>query len=104
MIGQVSIKLQGGLCNYLLQIACAYAYSKKHDKELILTTDDSIVIHKHISNYQDNILHNVKFIPSYDFSWFKIYNEQGFHYTEIPNIEGDVYLSGYFQSFKYFQE
>lgn len=102
-MNSVSIKLQGGLCNYLFQIAAAYAYSLKYNKKLILSENDSVVIHKHLSSYKTNILRNVEFVSNVDYSRFKVYNEQGFHYTEIPELDGDIYLIGYYQSAKYWQ-
>lgn len=103
-MNNISVKLMGGMCNYIFQIACTYAYSLKHNKKCIFTTDDSVVVHRHINNYKNNILKNVDFLNSYNFKNFKIFQENGFHYTEIPYIEGDVYLSGYFQSHKYFSD
>lgn len=103
MNNKVSIRLQGGLCNYMFQISCAYAYSLKYSKELLLTQDDSVVVHKHIGNYSDNILFNVKFTSRNDFNNFIVYNEPSFEYVGIPRIEGNLYLNGYFQSEKYFK-
>ncbi len=101
---KVTVKLVGGLGNYMFQIACAYAYGLKHNKELILTTDDSVVIHKHISRYKDTIMSNVNMVPSINFGPHSVFNEPGFDYKEIPAIEGNVCLNGYFQSEKYFKE
>jgi hypothetical protein len=103
-MSEVSVKLIGGLGNYMFQIAAAYAYSLKHGKQMVLTTDDSIVIHKHLNSYKDNILSNITFITNKDYKSFKPYNEPGFEWAEIPAIEGDMYLNGYFQSEKYFKE
>jgi hypothetical protein len=101
---EVTIKLAGGLGNYMFQIACAHAYALKNNKKPIFTIDDSIVIHKHLNAYKENILSNVVFLNNKDTKGFNIFNENGFHYNEIPNIEGNVYLNGYFQSEKYFKE
>ena len=103
-MSKVSIKLQGGICNYLFQIAAAYSYAKKTNKELWLSKDDSVVVHKHIDYYKDNILSKIEFKAPCNYSKFKIFQEPGFHYSEIPEIEGDVYLLNYFQSEKYFKE
>ena len=100
---EVSVKLIGGLGNYLFQIAAALSYSKKYNKKLVLTTDDSIVIHKHIDIYKHNILNSVELIQNKDFGDFKMFNENGFNYKEIPEIPGNIYLNGYFQSEKYFK-
>lgn len=103
-MSKVSIKLQGGLCNYLFQIAAAYSYAKKTNKECVFSINDAITVHKHINTYTDNILRNVNFVDNVKFNGFKLYNEPYFSYTEIPKIDGDVYLQGYFQSEKYFKE
>lgn len=101
---EVSIRLVGGLGNYMFQIACAHAYALKNGKKAIFTTDDSIVIHKHLNVYKDTILSNIEFVQSKDCRGFKVFNENGFHYSDIPAIDGNVYLNGYFQTEKYFKE
>lgn len=103
-MNKVSIKLQGGLCNYLFQIAAAYSYAEKTKKECVFSIGDVTTVHKHISTYRDNILKNVDFVDNANFNGFKLYNEPCFSYIEIPKIDGDVYLQGYFQSEKYFKE
>jgi hypothetical protein len=100
----VSIRLQGGLGNYLFQIACAYSYALKHNKEMVLTKNDAIVCHEILDCYNSNILNKINFSskPNND---FKIFTEpESFEYKEIPFIKGDVYLKNYFQSEKYFQD
>jgi hypothetical protein len=104
MKDKVSIKLIGGLGNNLFQIACAYAYSLKHSKELVLINEKFGITHNALDTYKSNILSNITFVKKYDMSKFKVYNEPFFHFQEIPAIEGDVLLNGYFQSEKYFKE
>lgn len=104
-MNKISVHLNGGMGNYIFQLATAYAYSLKYNKQFIINTKDAIRIQKPIDTYKDNIFKNVyKFDSSEKFNGFKIYNEPAFNYTEIPYIDGDVYLSGYFQSSKYFDE
>ena len=55
-MNEVSIKLQGGLGNYMFQIAVVYAYAIKTNRKAIFTTDNSFVAHKHITVYKNNIL------------------------------------------------
>lgn len=93
----------GGLGNNLFQIACAYAYSLKNDKELILFNEKIGIVHKSLDTYKDNILSKIEFSTKQDLSKFKVYNEPFFNYQEIPNIDSDVYLNGYFHSSKYFE-
>ena len=101
----VSIKLQGGLGNYLFQIACAYAYALKHEKEIVLTETDSIVCHEALAFYKFNILNKIQFLSNRNYNDFKIFTEPiSFDYEEIPFIKGNVYLANYFQSEKYFKD
>lgn len=103
MNGEVSVKLIGGLANNMFQLSCAHAYAKRYDKIIII--DDSVLgAHKNIENYKTNILSNINFIKSKNFSDFKVYNETTFHYAEIPQLDNNVLLSGYFQSEKYFKD
>ena len=104
MKDKVSVRLVGGLANNLFGIACAYAYSLKHDKELVLVNEKFGIVHNSLDIYKDNILSKVNFVEKYDFSGFKIYEEPKFSFDEIPKIEGNVMLLGYFQSELYFFE
>lgn len=102
MDNNVSTKLMGGLGNYLFQIAVTYAYSLEFNKTTIFTMDDSIKIHNHLTTYKSNILSKVNMINHINDIIYKIYNEPEFNYNELPEIVGNVYLQGYFQSEKYF--
>jgi len=102
MNDKVTTKLQGGLCNYLFQIAAAYAYGLKHGKTPVFSLQNSTVVHKSALDYSNDILRNITFTE--DVSFKSGFSEQGFHYTEIPFINGNVSLLGYFQSEKYFKE
>ena len=104
MKDKVSIQLSGGLGNNLFQIACAYAYSLKHNKELILVNEKFGITHNALDTYKDNVLRKIDFVNKKDFSGFKVYQELVFNYQEIPFIEGDVLLLGYYQSELYFKE
>jgi hypothetical protein len=101
-MNKVSIQIKGGLGNMMFQIACAQAYSLKHDCEPIITTDNSIAVHKHITYYKENILKNVNLIPDFNFNNFIKYTEPSFSFNEIPFLNKNIYLDGYFQSEKYF--
>lgn len=98
----VTSRLAGGLGNYLFQIAAAQAYGLKHNKEAVFNSATAMQVHKNIDSYKGSILRNVKFDSN-----FKVnnqLNEQGFHYTELPKVDKNVYLTGYFQSEKYFKD
>ena len=104
MKSEVSIKMQGGLANNLFQIACAYAYSLKHNKELIISNQKFGISHNSLDMYKENFLKKINLVSDKNFQCFKVYNEPQFNFSEIPYIEGDVYLDGYFQSEKYFSD
>ncbi len=101
---KVSISLQGGLANNMFQIACAYSYGKKHNKELVLLNHKIGIVHNSINSYKDNVLKDFDFFDAYNFSNFKGLRESQFSYNELPKIEGNIILDGYFQSEKYFNE
>lgn len=103
MKNKVTVALQGGLGNQLFQIATAYSYSIYNDSELKIYKDLYIPSHHpDLKSYKDNIYSNLK-IESLDAN-FARYNEQSFCFNEIPKIDNNVMLYGYFQSEKYFKK
>jgi hypothetical protein len=96
----VSTRLMGGLGNLLFQIATAYSVSLRDNKILICDTSDMMVPHKPYTFYLSNIFRKVKF--SDNMTDLNYIGEQGFHYSPIPSLQGNVKLVGYFQSEKYF--
>lgn len=94
----------GGLGNYMFQIATAYSYSKKTNKNLIFNLSDVYVVHGSVESYRNNIFSNLIFDSLNQNSFGRKYNEPNFNFNEIPNFEGSVYLNGYFQSEKYFKD
>tara|TARA_R110000803_G_scaffold188348_1_gene250737 strand:- start:1076 stop:1864 length:789 start_codon:yes stop_codon:yes gene_type:complete len=100
-MSKVNVKLMGGLGNYLFQIASTYCYGLHHNKELVFTSDDSIMVHKNVLTYCDNILSKIHIQPNTNIS-YTTYQEPHYHHVDTPQIDGDVRLSGYFQSEKYF--
>jgi len=101
-MSNVYIKLGGGVGNQLFQIACGYNYAESTNKNLIIDTSNwSASQGSNPLKYKDNLYKNFTFgTPTGNYTSV---NEQRFNFTEIPYHEGDVVLSGYFQSFKYFQ-
>lgn len=87
-----------GLGNQLFCIATVLAYSKKHNKIPVFPQIES---NPKIKIYSKNLYKNLSknmFNPSF------LFNEKKFEYEEIPFIEGNLVLNGYFQSEKYFKE
>jgi len=101
----VYVKLCGGLGNQLFQISNGYAYSLRHNKNFYVSrTWDEMKPER--PSYWNSILKNLQPYLK-DLSEFKgtLYKEPlWMKYQEIPYIEGDVILEGYFQSEKYFED
>jgi hypothetical protein len=100
----VSVKLKGGLGNYLFQISCAFDYSIKYNKNLIIDDKNAYEVHKKIETYKNNIFQNLKFEHLSNEDIDCIYEEKDFTYNEIPQTDKNLLLDGYFQSEKYFEE
>jgi hypothetical protein len=54
-MGIVSIKLMGGLGNYLFQIATAQSIALRDNKTLVCGTNDILRIHQPYTKYLENI-------------------------------------------------
>ena len=97
----ISVKLKGGLGNFMFQISAAYSYSLEYKKELLININDVYSVHKNVSHYYDNIFSKLEFTTSFkpcDENFF----EPFFSYQKIPFFDGSVCIDGYFQSEKYF--
>lgn len=100
-MNNITIKLMGGLGNYLFQIAAGYAFSLKNNYSFrINNIEESYVAHKPPSLYINSILPSKLF--GNDNISYVTYDEPSFNYNEIPNINRNLKLNGYFQSEKYF--
>lgn len=100
---ETTIALAGGLGNFMFQIAAAYAYAKRYNRSVGFSAQQARGPHKGALEYEKNVLNGVDlwFIPKN----CRQIDEHVFHYTEIPNYPDDnVFLSGYFQSEKYFKD
>jgi len=102
-MNKVSSILMGGVGNYMFQIAVAYAYGKRYNKNAGFNCQESIGVHQHVTTYSENIL---KDVDLYSVSGERVQvNESGYHYQELPDYPNrDVLLYGYFQSDKYFSD
>lgn len=97
------IKFGGGLGNQLFQLAAAYSYCKKYDKNLFIDTSVwGASQGKPPSEYSKSIFKNFNY-KNEDEPVSRIH-EQRFNYDEFPFYEGSVAIHGYFQSIKYFKE
>ncbi len=104
---EVSSILQGGLGNYMFQVAVAYAHGKKYNKYVGFNCSESNGPHQHVTKYNDNVFKN---IPLYhvrkgNINDTKEINENGFHYQELSDYpDKNILFYGYFQSEKYFKD
>ena len=97
------VVLSGGLSNQLFQAACGFSYAKSTSKDLILCTKYwSASQGNHPNFYSDSIFKNFKLSDDIVES-VEIYMEPQFNFSDIPTIDGDISLNGYFQSLKYFE-
>ena len=96
----ISCYLQGGLGNYMFQIAATESLVKKNNDKAVFDFKNYSQIHKPLETYKDNILRKVNVGEVF---YDKEYNEPFFEYNEIP-YHSDMLLKGYFQSEKYFDE
>jgi hypothetical protein len=96
----VSCYLQGGLGNYMFQIAASYSLAKDNECEAIFSDKNYFKAQKNLNTYKDNIFRKIKFKNNLQYDI--VYNEPSFGYNEIKYKDG-IYLIGYFQSEKYFK-
>jgi hypothetical protein len=118
----IVVKLMGGLGNQLFQYAFGRCLATQWNSELVLDVDflldrterDNFVFRDfdldlfRLKPYQ--LFENSIKTRFYKKSIFKKpiieFKEQGFNFTKLPNNyrKRDLYLDGYWQSFKYFEE
>lgn len=100
----VSCKIMGpgptnpGLGNQLFCIATALSYSKDQNKIAIFP---EVTTNNQVKKYFNSLYKKLKIGLLIDIFDSK-YKEIKFSYDEIPALDGNVFLSGYFQSDKYF--
>ena len=100
----ISIDIMGGLGNQLFQIMTAMAYSKKYENPLIIERKTYSPGCTFRNVYWNNFLSNLeKYLINYPIN-LSVYEEKSRLYNELPNISRteNIKLSGYFQSYKYF--
>lgn len=97
----ISCYLQGGLGNYLFQIAATVSLANENNDTPIFSDTDLYYLHRNFSTYKNNIFSKIKFISG-PFPRANVYHEPCFQYREIPYSE-NLLLIGHFQSEKYFK-
>lgn len=96
----VSIRLKGGLGNYMFQIATCEAYALEHEKKPLYNFGTAYRAQKEINSYVDNIFRGVNLGGNQRMEIS--YNEPTFEYIELPKTDKNIILDGYFQSEQYF--
>lgn len=100
-MNKIFCNLKGGLGNQLFQVAATYAYALDNDFEAIFPRQcDQRCTRK--ESYEKTILKNIKREDYSNFENCIFYREVGFEYNKIPNAKVNIFIDGYFQSFKYF--
>lgn len=95
--------LKGGLGNQLFQVAAGLSYAIDTSQEFVLSRP---LLHEwHASQgespsvYLNTIFSKIKL---HDYTPSNTYTEPGYQFNNIPSNLTDCVLSGYFQSYKYF--
>ena len=106
----ITCNVMGGLGNQLFQIFASMAYALEHNIKIVFPYEYKIMA-RH--TYWETFLNELKFfttnnenhgLSNYDISLFPRYIERTPKYTPFPKFgQYNVFLSGYFQSYKYFQ-
>jgi hypothetical protein len=97
----VTVKYCGGLGNQLFQIFTLISYSIDTKKIPVLTFSDKSPSVTLRTVYWNTVFASFKNFSSLEHG-NRIQLNDAFIYTELPNIDGNVILEGYFQSYKYF--
>jgi hypothetical protein len=112
--GIVSCKLMGGLGNQLFQIFATMAYGIKTKRKIVFPYSESLNTGIQRKTYWNNFLSSIKMMTTYnkkhEIENAMIYryipcSEKGFGYDTLPyyNDQKEIILTGYFQSYKYFE-
>jgi hypothetical protein len=97
------VNIAGGLGNQIFMIAAGYAYAKRYGKKLIINDFNwSATQGNPPSTYKSTIFKNFEFGRIQTNATH--ITEKRENYDELPYVDGDVALSGYFQSLKYFED
>jgi hypothetical protein len=99
----VTVNYCGGLGNQLFQIFTLISYSIDTKKIPVLTFSDKSPSITPRSTYWETVFSSFKNFSSLEHGT-RIQLKDAFAYTDLPNIDGNVILDGYFQSYKYFDK
>ena len=101
----ITIPLMGGLGNQIFQIFTTIAYAIKTKQKFSFPFTENPGDRKRYWDSFFSTLETTTYKNNISLNGFVSFQENGFHYTEIPAPIGDnVLLQGYFQSYKYFEK
>lgn len=105
----ITCNLMGGLGNQIFQIFATISYAMKSRNQFKFTDKDKLGGGSTTLRYTfwNSFFANLKPFLTSTFPGLHVIREKGFQYNELLVLEmmnRDVLLSGYFQSYKYFQE
>ena len=98
--------LAGGLGNMMFQIASAYGLSTNFNSEIVTDFSHIGTLHQKPITYRDNLFKHLNFLNSPLSNYKEIKSEPvDFTYQKDLKLSTDknIKLSGYFQSYKYFE-
>lgn len=109
----ITCNLMGGLGNQLFQICATISYGIDTNRTIIFPYSDFLTVGMTRPTYWNNFLtslmsfttsNNTNKYNNHSLSSFPRIQETGFAYTPLPNNPAcmELMLSGYFQSYKYF--
>jgi hypothetical protein len=96
----IGIIVNNGLGNQLFKIFAVISYYIDNCQNYVLYTNNDNGYRKY---YWDTIFSNISHKVSTETTITEKYTEPHFHYKELPFLNNDTLLDGYFQSHKYFE-
>lgn len=96
------VKVCGGVGNQLFQLAAGYAYSKDHNKNLLIDIGEWTA-----SQGSNPIVYKDELFKNFNYHFYSTPNtptiEESDFRSSFPYVDGNVEMRGYFQSLKYFK-
>lgn len=100
----VTVKVCGGIGNRLFQVAAVLGYAEKHGHTAVfvkpwILTNEHKSAHTILDYFPDIPVLDLKIIDS---KWTTLKENSPFEFINLPYVNGNVKLNGYFQSESYF--
>jgi len=99
----ISFQMLGGLGNILFPYANALSLAEDFNLDLKLFYNHQGILHTHPQEYKDIFFKSKTLLDQNQLSNFSTVQENNFSYDKIElNKNENIFLTGYFQSYKYF--